>query len=55
MYDLDVHFLCSDLSKAFDTPAKDLMLKSIQLASDNNDYDPTAQHEPQCVYQRCNG
>ena len=36
MYDLDVHFLCLDLSKAFDTPTRDLILKSIQLASDNH-------------------
>ena len=34
MYDLDVHFLCLDLSKAFDTPTRDLILRSIQLASD---------------------
>ena len=36
MYDLDVHLLCLDLSKAFDTPTRDLIVKSIQLASDNN-------------------
>ena len=36
MYDLDVHFLCLNPSKTFDTPARDLMLKSIQLVSDNN-------------------
>ena len=35
MYDLDVHFLCLDLSKAFDIPTRDLILRSIQLASDN--------------------
>ena len=36
MYDLDVHFLCLDPSKAFDTPTSDLILKPVQLASDNN-------------------
>ena len=36
MYDLDVHFLCLDLSTAFDTPTRDLILRSIQLASDNH-------------------
>ena len=37
MYDVDVHFLCLDLSKAFDTPTRDLILESIQSASDNNE------------------
>ncbi len=33
MYDVDVHFLRLDLTKAFDTPTRDLILKSIQSAS----------------------
>ena len=37
MYDVDVHFLCLDLSKAFDTPTRDLILEFIQSASDNNE------------------
>ena len=36
MYDLDVHFLCLDPSKTFKTPTSDLILKPVQLASDNN-------------------
>ena len=37
MYDVDVHFLCLDLSKAFYTPTRDPILESIQSASDNNE------------------
>ena len=29
MYDLDVHFLCLDFSNAFDTPTRNLILRSI--------------------------
>ena len=36
MYDLDVHFLCLDLIKAFDTTTRDLILRSIQLATENH-------------------
>ena len=32
----DVHFLCLDLSNAFDKPSRDLILKSLQCTSDNN-------------------
>ena len=37
MYEVDVHFLCLDLSRAFDTPTRDLILESIQIACDNNE------------------
>ena len=37
MYEVDVHFLCLDLSMAFDTPTRDLILESIQIACDNNE------------------
>ena len=37
MYDVDVHFLCLNLSKAFDVPTRDLILQSIKSASDNNE------------------
>ena len=37
MYDVDVHFLCLNLSKAFNVPTRDLILQSIQSANNNNE------------------
>ena len=37
MYEVDVRFLYLDLSRAFDTPTKDLILESIQIACDKNE------------------
>ena len=37
IYNIPMHFLCLDLSKAFDTPTRDLILESIQAACTNDE------------------